>query len=304
MATQDSTNQATINNPEARSQPPQRSILRYWPALIVLIVIVLLIGLYLFTINQFNSQVTVDHAQHGQDSPHVHPIVHVRQKLLVGIDPTNSPFSFKPDGELVGFDVDLSKAIARELNVPVEFVEYEFSSSLSTEDLGSSNPLTEDKVDIVVSGVTVNRLRQQYYDFSRPYLSAGLVAVTRTGSTAIQQSSDASGKLLGVIEDDPAIDFAKASTAADRVLTYGTRQDGVTAVLDGSIDALLVEAPVAQSLIADNQEIHIATDLLTHDDYAVMVMRGEDDLTDEVNSILNLLRQKGVLESLRHKWLE
>ena len=130
------------------------------------------------------------------------------------------------------------------------------------------------------------------------------MAVTRSGSTTIQQSSDISGKLLGVIEDDPAIDFAKASTSADRVLTYGTRQDGVAAVLDGSIDALLAEAPVAQSLIADNQEIHIATDLLTHDDYAVMIMRGEDDLTDEVNSILNLLRQKGVLESLRHKWLE
>ena len=304
MAAQDSVNHTTPNTPETQPQTSPKSILRYWPALVVVVVVMLLIGLYLFTINQFNSHITVDHAQHGQDSPHVHPIVHVRQKLLVGIDPANPPFSFKPAGELVGFDVDLSKAIARELNVPVEFVEYEFSSSLSTGDLGSNNPLTEDKVDVVVSGVTVNRLRQQYYDFSRPYLSAGLVAVTRSGSTSIQQSSDISGKLLGVIEDSPTIDFAKASTAADRILTYGTREEGVAAVLDGSVDALLVEAPVAQSLIADNQEIHIATDLLTHDDYAVMVMRGEDDLTDEIDSILNLLRQKGVLESLRHKWLE
>ncbi len=289
---------------EKSPKSPWHSVIRYWPTLVVGIVVILLAGLYQFTVNQFNTQITADHAQHGKTSPHVHTIVHVRQKLLVGVSLNNPPFSFKPAGELVGFDIDLGKAIARELNVPVEFVEYKFADSLSSTGLGDSNPLTEDKVDIVIGGITVNRNRQQYYAFSKPYLSAGLVAVTSTNNTSIQQSADLSGKLLGVLANDPAIDFAKTATAADHIKTYTTRQQAVTAINNGSIEALIIEAPSAQVLLEENQALHIATDLLTQDDYAVMIMRSEDDLVSEIDAKLNLLRQKGVLESLRHKWLE
>lgn len=294
---------STANNDQA-SKSKLKLFLRFWPLLVVVIVLAMLVVLYHFTLNKFNSQVTIDHAEHSHSSPNVHEIVHVRQKLLIGVNPNNTPFSFKPEGELVGFDIDLGKAIARELNVPVEFVEGEFRSSLSTDKLGTENMLTENKVDMAISGITVNRLRQQYYAFSKPYLSAGLVAITLSGGTVIQQQSDLSGKKLALIEHDPAIDYARTLSSDEQRFMFKTLDEATAAVKDSSVDALILEAPSAKSLIANDPSLYIATDLLTQDDYAVMIMRGEDDLVEEVNNTLNLLRQKGVLESLRHKWLE
>src|SRR5690606_13979469 len=146
--------------------------LRYWPGLVVLVILALLGGIYFYAVSQFESNVTVDHAEHGRTSPSVHEIVHVRQSLLVGVNPDYQPLSYKVDGELVGFEIDLAKAIASELNVPVKFVEHDFRDAFSDDNLSNSNPLTEDKVDIVMAALAVTRSRSEVFSFSKSYLDS------------------------------------------------------------------------------------------------------------------------------------
>ena len=82
-------------------------------------------------------------------------------KLIVGTNATFAPFEYKSDGgEIVGFDVDLIKEIAKEINLNVEIVDMPFDALLSA--VGT-------KIDLVIAGLTATEERKQQVNFSHPY---------------------------------------------------------------------------------------------------------------------------------------
>ena len=270
----------------------------------MLIILATIAFIFYITIAKFNAQVTVNHADHSRQSPFVHQIVHVRQKLVVGIDPNYPPMGYKPQDQLIGYDVDLAKAVAHELNVPVEFIEGNFSSSLDTQNLGEPNLLTQDKVDVIISSVPNTRSRQQYYSLTNPYLELGQVAVTKSSAAPISSIDDLKGKKLVTVKHRAANDYLSVLNNDDRIIRVDSPSKAAEAVGLNSAEVWVADAPVAQAALQNNDDLKIASDLLTHEEYSIVVMRGEKDLVQKLNAIIEQLRQKGVLESLRHKWLE
>ena len=108
--------------------------------------------------------------------------------LRVGTEGVYSPFSYHDPatGELVGYDVDVAKAVGEKLGVKVEFVETPWDSIFAA--------LEANRFDIVANQVTINPERQAKYDLSQPYTVGEGVIVTRADDDSIKSLADIKGK--------------------------------------------------------------------------------------------------------------
>src|SRR5438552_2951000 len=98
------------------------------------------------------------------------------QELVVGSSATYRPFAYEsPTKDIVGYDVDMIKAIAQKAGLQVKIV--------NTPWTGIFAALNNGDVDLVISGVTINDKRKQSYDFTTPYFEARqLIAVQKDSS--------------------------------------------------------------------------------------------------------------------------
>ncbi|WP_396935079.1 transporter substrate-binding domain-containing protein, partial [Mycolicibacterium sp.] len=108
--------------------------------------------------------------------------------LRVGTEGTYAPFSYHDPktGELVGYDVDVAKAVGEKLGVRVEFVETPWDSMFAA--------LEANRFDVVANEVTINPERQGKYDLSQPYSVGEGVIVTRADDNSITSLADLKGK--------------------------------------------------------------------------------------------------------------
>lgn len=300
--TTQSSSQPTTNM--SKFETVVRMLRKYWLILVIFVILLLLALIYTFTVKQFNTHITADHAEHGRTSPSVHEIVHVKQMLTVGVGSSNPPMSQEINGNLSGFEIDLAKAIGVELNVPVKFVQSDFRQAIAHGKSIDDNPLSRNEVDIVIDSLIESRDSQQLYAFSKSYLSHGQVAVSLASNTAINSLESLSAASVGVVENSNGFALMSEFLGPEQVKTYSAANQAVNDITSGTIQAIVVDAPHAQALVADNPSLHIATELLTQEEYVIAMRRDESDLSLEIDRILEKLRQRGVIESLRHKWLE
>src|SRR3954463_233887 len=113
------------------------------------------------------------------------------KELVVGSSATYRPFAFEnPNKEIVGYDVDMIKAIAQKAGLKIRIV--------NTPWTGIFAALNNGDVDLVISGVTINDKRKQSYDFSVPYFEARQLIAVQSNSTA-KGLKDLAGKKIGVV---------------------------------------------------------------------------------------------------------
>ena len=110
-------------------------------------------------------------------------------RLRVGIDATYPPFGIAEGGEFSGFDVDIARAIARELGVEAELVNASFD--------GVFPALQNGSFDVVISAVTITPERSATMLFSDPYIAAGQQIVVR-GDSTIAGPDNLAGRTVGV----------------------------------------------------------------------------------------------------------
>ena len=92
--------------------------------------------------------------------------IHKKGKIVVGTASGHYPFEMTDkQGNLVGYDIDVAKAIGKEMGVEVEFQNYAFSGLIPA--------LQSNKVDIVIAGMTATDKRREVVDFTEPYFVYG-----------------------------------------------------------------------------------------------------------------------------------
>lgn len=110
--------------------------------------------------------------------------------FTVGLDATFAPMGFRDEsGELVGFDIDLAKEVAKRMGVEAKFKPCEWDGIIF--DLRSKN------IDMVWNGMSVTEQRKKQVAFTEPYLVDGQIIFTKSG-TAPAKVSELAGKVVGV----------------------------------------------------------------------------------------------------------
>ena len=209
-------------------------------------------------------------------------------EIVVAMEGTWSPWTYHDENdELVGYDVEVAKAIAEKLGVKATFVEGEWDGLFAGMDAG--------RYDIVVNGVDVTEERSEKYDFTEPYAYNRTAIIVKKDNDEIQSFEDLAGKHTA---------NTISSTYAELAEQYGADVTGVDdlnqtfeLLLSGRIDATL------------NAELTYYDYLKAHPDADVKIAALTDTASDEsaslreaINTALDELRADGTLSELSVKY--
>jgi len=117
--------------------------------------------------------------------------IRARGELVVGSDAAYPPFEFvDKDGNIVGIDIDIAKAIADHLKVKLRVVNTSFDGIIPA--------LLAKKFDMIISAMTITPERAKQVDFSIPYYNAGQLITVREDDNRIKSEKDLQGKIVAV----------------------------------------------------------------------------------------------------------
>ncbi len=222
-----------------------------------------------------------------------------KQTLKVALSDDYPPMEFRDENnELVGFDIDLIKALEKQMDVKLEII----TSSWDGLFVG----LTSDKYDMIISATSITKERLENYEQSIPYLASGQVVVVNKNS-AISKSDDLIDKKIGVQIDstgEQAANKQKEQTNFE-IIAYDEVISVFSDIKAGRLDGGVCDYGVAMEYVANNPDDYYITDIqLTNEPLAVTIKKGNTQLKDKVNTALSQLKENGELKSISQKWFK
>ena len=217
--------------------------------------------------------------------------------IKIGMDAGYAPFEFvDQDNKTVGFDVDLGNKIAEKLGVKAEFVNQDFN--------GIVLALTSDKFDMILSALSVTEDRKKEIAFAGPYLKSAQVVIAPAAST-INSVADLQGKTVGVQLGSTGEAAAQKLQGLKEVKSYSLVPDELLDLVNGRIDAVVVDKPVGGYYVNEsvNKEAFKTLDeVLTEEEVGIGLEKDETQLIAEVQKIYDGLVADGTMSELSMKW--
>lgn len=217
------------------------------------------------------------------------------KKLIVGTSADFPPYEFKimndsGKNEIVGFDIEIAKEIAKDLGMEIEVKDMLFDSLL--------NELESGRVDLVISGLSPKPEREKQIDMSQIYYTAEQAIVVRTEDKDKYNTMESlEGKKIGVQKSSIQEDMAKEITGA-KLTSLGKINDIIMQLKSGRVDVAIIEGPVAKSFVKNVEGISITDAKPENEDegYVVGVKKGNKELLDQVNATLDRLIKDGSID--------
>ncbi len=156
---------------------------------------------------------------------------------------------------------------------------------------------------MVASATTITDEREETVDFTNPYYlpSAQSIVVT-TGTADIKSAKDLDGKTVGVQQGTTGEEYVEEETDAGEVRTFPQGPDTFPALKAGTIDAVVIDRPVAERALEKDEGIEIAGGIETEEQYGFVVPQGDEELLDELNDALQEVVDSGEYETIYKKW--
>lgn len=224
-------------------------------------------------------------------------------EIRFGVDANYAPFESKsPDGNLVGFDLELGNAICAELKAECKWVESDFD--------GLIPGLRANKFDGVLSSMTVTPAREKAVDFTDELFSGPTSYVYKKGSGLSADVNALKGKRVGYFQGSIQEGYAKAvlKKAGVKVQSYQNQNqvyyDLVSGRLDASIqDTLQAKAGFLSSPQGAGYEMseQVESELLPSKT-AIAVVKGNDDLKAQLNKAIKAIHENGTYAKLQSKY--
>ncbi|MFC3394055.1 amino acid ABC transporter substrate-binding protein [Brenneria rubrifaciens] len=211
--------------------------------------------------------------------------------IKIGTEGTYAPYTYHDkSGELVGFDVDVGRAVAEKLGVKAEFVEGRWDGLIAGIDAK--------RYDVVINQVGVTKERQAKYDFSKPYIESKAVLITRGDNTTIKDFSDLKGKKSA---QSLTSNYARLATShgADIVPTDGFNQS-LDLVLSGRAEATLNDnlSFLDFKKHKPDANVKIIATSPTGEPSAILVRKNQPQLVDALNKALDEINADGTYKTI------
>ncbi|MEG6616096.1 basic amino acid ABC transporter substrate-binding protein [Peptococcaceae bacterium 1198_IL3148] len=222
-----------------------------------------------------------------------------KEKIVASFEPTFAPFeSTDENGDFVGFDIDLIKAIGEVEGLEVELKSLGFDGLIPALQTG--------QIDVAISGMTIKPEREEQVDFSMPYYEAGLVIAVAEGNNDIVKPEDLAGKTIAVQIGTTGADTANeiAAQYGATVKTYNTTDLVFMELVNGGAQAVINDLPVTQNFIDKKGagQVKMVGDVLNGEYYGIAVAKGNTELLEKINNGLNTLKENGKYAEIYEKW--
>jgi polar amino acid transport system substrate-binding protein len=224
-----------------------------------------------------------------------------RGKLRVGVSIIVPWAMHDKDGNLIGFEIDVAKKIARDLGVEVEFYPDEFRYLIPD--------LLDNRFDVIISNLSVSTNRAMQVNFSAPYNSTDLSLIANrklAGDFQAITDFDKPGVTIGVLDSSVAMDVTSNAFPNAQLKTYVEDGELFRALLDGKIYAAVADSPepeIISKLYPDQADLP-ATKVLATFPAAFASRRGDMDFTNFLNSWIEARSVNQWLERRRNYWFK
>ncbi len=219
--------------------------------------------------------------------------------LRVGTEATYPPFEMTDDaGNIVGFDIDLLKAVAADQGLALEFRDMDFDSLVPAVQGGN--------IDIAVSAMSITPLRQKQVLFSDPYIEAGLVIAIGPNAGKVRGVDDLGSLRVAVQQGTTGAAKAEELLKAKRIgsLKYFPNISvAMMELLNGGVEVVINDKPVTEAFVAKHPgKIEIVGETLASDEYGFAVAKGRVDLAAQLNAGLANVMANGTFAALSAKY--
>ena len=220
--------------------------------------------------------------------------------LRVGVSPNSPPLIYKQSGKIVGLEADFAKELANHLNKSLRFVELEWKDQIRA--------LLDNRIDIIMSGMTRTSLREVRIAFTTPYFKSGQMALIRREDLARFRTgffSLATSSAIGAIKDTTGEYFVQSRFSSVDKKLFSTSKSAVKALIKKEIDIFIHDAPMILYLASENETNGLTAlfALLTKEDLAWGIRKDNVELLQSVNSFLQNPQNEKKLKQMIQYWI-
>ena len=206
-----------------------------------------------------------------------------------------APYEFYENGEIVGVDIEIGKEIAKELGKELVVKDVAFDFII--------NEIKSGKGDIGAAGMSINDERKEQVDFSIEYVVSNQVVVVKNDSN-IKSIDDIKDKTISVQLGTTADLYLHENYKDANIITQKKYLAAAEDVKSGKSDCIVMDELPAKELIKENPELKILDGILFTDKYGMVVKKGNQELLDVVNKVLQRLIDENKIEEYIIKYSE
>jgi polar amino acid transport system substrate-binding protein len=221
--------------------------------------------------------------------------------LRIGVTSDAPPLIYLKNDKITGLEADLAIKLGKFAGKRIKFIQLKWEDQIPA--------LENNKIDIIMSGMSITTARQYRLAFSNPYLRSGQILLVRlaekaqfsTGIYSLMNSNHVIGTVKGTTGDL----FITKTINGVKVKNYETSADAVDALIKKEIDAFVYDAPMICHYAAINENNKLTPILsLATEEYIAWGIRKEDgELLNQANAFIADLKSKQQLQRIIRTWI-
>lgn len=204
------------------------------------------------------------------------------------------PYEYYDGTEIVGIDIEIAQAVADKLGLELKIEDMEFDSIIIAVQRG--------KADVGLAGMTVTEDRLKSVSFSESYATGIQVVIVKEGS-GIESLEDLEGKKIGVQLATTGDIYATDEFGSDYVHQYNKGNDAVLALVQGKVDAVIIDNEPAKNFVTANEGLTILPTEYAVEDYAAAINKDNTELLEKFNEALKALIEDGTVQKIIDKYI-
>ncbi len=222
-------------------------------------------------------------------------------KLHMSTNAAFPPYEMTTDaGGFEGIDVEVAQAIAGKLGLELVVDDMGFDAALTAVQTGQS--------DIAMAGITVTEDRQQVMDFSDSYATGIQVVIVKENSPIATLDDLSNAQMIGCQKATTGYIYCSDTPenggyGEDHVTAYETGALAVMALVNGQVDAVVIDNEPAKSFVASNDGLKILDTEFAVEDYAIGLAKGNTALLEAVNAAMAELKADGTFQGIVDKYI-
>ena len=221
-------------------------------------------------------------------------------KLIMSTNAAFPPYEMVADGEgvyqgLEGIDVEIAMAIADKLGLELVIDDMDFDAALMA--------VQNNSADVMLAGLSYSEDRDEVVDFTDSYATGIQSVIVKEGSDV---TMDNVGEyLIGTQRGTTGFQYATDDYGEEHVIGYDNGATAVQELINGTIDAVIIDNAPAQEYVAANPDAGLALldGAWVEEDYCAAVDEGNEVLLNAINTALNELISDGTVQTIVDKYI-
>ena len=210
-------------------------------------------------------------------------------ELILVTEAGFAPYEYYENGEIVGVDIDVANEIAKELGKKLVIKDVSFDFVI--------NEVKSGKADFAAAGISITEERKKEVDFTNEYTISNQVVVVKKGSN-IKTFDDIKDKKIAVQLGTVADLYIEKNYKDATLIPHKKYLSAVEDVKMGKVDCIVMDELPAREILKENDSLIVLEGILFQDKYGMIVKKGNTELKDSINKVLERMINDGTIEKL------